>query len=136
MGRQCSGRRYLQSLTKSRTPLHVRQLGQSENQVHTYVRHPCSLENGISFAGSGGVMPAVHPSQDLIIKGLHSHADPIDSQAQKPFYIGLALLYNVIRVDLNRELVIWAAEAMITQSPYDTLKNRKGQHRWGAAAYI
>ena len=59
-----------------------------------------------------------------------------NTQAQKPFYVCLTLLDDVIWIDLDGKLIIWPAETVFAQDSYNMFKNRKGQHRRGAAAYI
>ena len=81
-------------------------------------------------------MPAVHPLQDAVVKGLDSHADTVHTELQQSLHILMALLYDIFRIDLDGKLIVRTAMPAGMQSIEQMPEYRKGQHRWGAASYI
>jgi len=83
----------------------VRQLGEAEDQIHADVADSAAAENPEGLHCSGGAMAAVHPSEDAVIERLDPHADSVHSRFEKSSDIFPALLHNVLRVHLHRELL-------------------------------
>ena len=81
-------------------------------------------------------MTTVHKAKDSVIKRLHAHTDAVDAQIQKTFHISLAFLRYILRIDLYGKFIERPSVPCFLQSPHQTTEYRKGQHRWGAAAYI
>ncbi len=50
-------------------------------------------------------MPAVHPPEHPVIKGLHSHADPVYPEPQQAFHVFPALFHDVVRIDLYSKFI-------------------------------
>ena len=136
MFRKLTFRRYGQSPVQGLYPLSVRQLGKTEYEIYAYVGNAGIFKYSVCLARCCRIVPAVHPAEDAVIKRLHSHADSVDTQTQQTFHIGATLFDYIFRIDLHSELVERPRMSALTQSSKKILKNRKGQHRWGAASYI
>jgi len=78
----------------------------------------------------------VHELQYAVIKRLDSHAYAVHAQSKKSFDIFFSLLDDIFRIDLNGEFIERTSMSRLRESGMQILKNRKGQHRWGAASYI
>ena len=84
-----------------------RQLRQAEDKVYADVTHSGFLKDGIGPDSLGGRVATVHKTENLIVKRLDPHADPVHAQFQKALHIGMAFLDDVLRIHLHSKFIKW-----------------------------
>ena len=114
----------------------VREVADAEDEVEADVVGPGFPGDADGFLRPGGVVPAVHPFEHPVIEGLDADADPVHTEGEEAFDIGLPFLHDVLRVHFHRELPVRSAVPDLVEGDEDAGQNRKGQHRRGAATKI
>ena len=125
-----------QGLVDGLFPDGVREIAQAEDEVDADVVESRFPEQAEGFPGACGVVPAVHPLQEVVVEGLHAHADAVHAQLPEAFQVGEALLDDVVRVDFHGEFLVGAAVAAFFQGDQDAGKVCERKHRGCSAAEV
>ena len=59
------------------------------------------------FFGSLCIMPSIHPAENPVIKGLHSHTDSIRPKVSQPFDISGPFFNDIFRIYFNGKFLVW-----------------------------
>ena len=117
-------RRFLQG----RQPDSVRHGRYPEYQVQAYIAYAGFPEYPVCLPCRCRIMTPVHPFQDIVIKGLDTHAYAVHTgRGQRPD-IRQPFLGNVFRIDFNGKLFIACSSAHGIQSLCDTVYTVRRQH--------
>ena len=130
-------RRKIQGRFQCPHPYFISKLRHAEDKVDADVPHPGAAKRPESFEGAGGIVTAVHPSQQRIVEALNPHAYAVCTHMPQGRNICFPFFEDILGIHFYGEFpeVPHASTGADYLSDYPG-KYVKRQHRWGAASDI
>ena len=125
-----------QGLVNCGFPGAVAKVGKAEDEVYAQILDSCFAHDLNGLPSLVCRVAAVHPTEQVLIKGLYAHAYPVYSEGLETLHVGNSFQDDVFRVHFHGELSPGAAVAAFRQGEEDFGKGGKGKQRRGASAKV